>query len=72
MPHSAEEPNLEQYQIVKDLIDRQDIVLQDIDDLNSRIETFIKEISQARQEEMDREAAVEGAPAAIAELKKAA
>lgn len=71
MSHSSEQPNMEQYQIVKELIDRQDVVLEQIDDLNDRIESFIKEINRARQDELERQASA-GPEGSIEEIKKAA
>ena len=37
------------YEVVANLLDRQEQVLEDLDDLNTRIEATIKKISEARQ-----------------------
>lgn len=46
-----------EYEFVADLLRRQDEVLNALDDLNDRIELAIKEISAARQAEIDAQAA---------------
>ena len=45
------EPNLVQYQIVADLLARQDEVLDQLNELNARIETEIKEANESRNTE---------------------
>ena len=59
LAHSAEEiavatveqerPSLSGYELVADMMRRQDDVINELDDLNKRIETAIQEISDARK-----------------------
>ena len=55
MTQPEREPNQEQHQLIADLLDRQDDALIQIDQLNARIEQLIKDISQERQEKIERQ-----------------
>ena len=51
--NEAEQEPLVGYELVEDMMRRQDEVLSQLDDLNARIESAIKEISAARKSEIE-------------------
>lgn len=68
----------DQYQYILELIDRQDDVLGQIDELNERIESLIKNITDERHQEIKQQSAElnpvanSEKPSAGADVKKAA
>ncbi|MFK7767145.1 MAG: hypothetical protein AB8B55_07975 [Mariniblastus sp.] len=70
------ETEMTAYELVADMMRRQDEVILQIDELNSRVETAIKEISEARkleQEANEREqAAAVGEQSSVSDVSKAA